>query len=74
MTDDERRVRKVPNGVEAYLVTLDIAHTDEIILMRGYDVYTDTHPCRAFSPLQWKTSTAPPAPDIGPDVPGGGAV
>jgi hypothetical protein len=53
MTDAERSTRGVPIGLEAYLVTLDIEHGEEIILLRQYDIQRDEWPCRAFSPQQW---------------------
>ena len=91
MTDGERRELGVPLGVKAYLVTCDDDPRERIILLRCYDIQTDTWPCRAFSPQQWERTTPahthrdgtpkrnrralqPDGPDVGADVPGGGAV
>ncbi len=63
MTNDERSARGVPKGCEAYLVTLpseaDGLHED-VLLLRDYQINTDTYTCRAFSPQQWKEATEPP--------------
>ena len=56
MTDQERRDRKVPGGVDAFIVILPPV-PDEVILLRGYDIQTDTHPVRAFSPREWTLAT-----------------
>ncbi len=97
MTDDERAKRKVPPGVEAYIVTLDVNYAREIVLLRHYDIVRDEFLVSAYSPEQWARAIAPPIvideswetaearaislrgragspPDIGADVPGGGAV
>ena len=88
MTHAERATRRVPSGVEAYRVTLDIPHSEEIMLLRVYDISNDDFLVRAFTPRQWEAvknmmhdwrddvngDIAADGPDVGADVPGGGAV
>ncbi len=93
LTPDERRERRVNwPGAEMYVINLQMDHglSEDIVLLRAYDIYTDTFPCRAFSPLQLhealgrlnptvtpvadRRALPPDGPDIGADVPGGGAI
>ncbi len=88
MTQDERRERGAFAGCEAYVVNVQLDHglSEDIILIRAYDIWTDTFPCRAFSPQQWREAQErmrkpiadrralpPDGPSVGCDVPGGGA-
>ena len=56
---EDRREWRVPAGCEAYFIRLpdaaqEMRSDEQIILLRQYDIYTDTWPVRAFSRHQWE--------------------